>query len=230
MANVGEHYTGENGREYFSDKFTRRYNFGRMYQSRYFATYCSKDRVLLDFGCGDGTILRQLPAARKIGIEINPECREKIKEFNATQEVPIEVHDRIDLLLDKTVDVVVSNHCLEHVDSPFHTLKALKRILVLRGILVLVVPFDDWRSPKNRYWRRNDRDFHLYTWSPMNIGNLLTAAGFEVREIRLCTFAWSPKLFWVNSCLGEMVFRTTCHVLGFLKNRREIFCVAHKMK
>ena len=52
--------------------------------------------------------------------------------------------------------------------------KKLKR----NGKLVIVVPSDVASYP----YKQADRDFHLYSWSINNIGNLVSLAGFEVKE------------------------------------------------
>ncbi len=52
--NRSKHYLGERGAEYFEGRFGDEMSFGRRFQSRYFAPYCSNELRLLDFGCGDG--------------------------------------------------------------------------------------------------------------------------------------------------------------------------------
>jgi SAM-dependent methyltransferase len=222
------HYVGEKGQKYFFERFNNSFNFGRAYQRRYFLPYCYKDTVLLDYGCGDGTLLEHLPAKKKIGIEINPECNKKITEKNIYLNIPIAVYNNIESICDETIDIVISNHCLEHVPNPLETLKEIRRVLRQNGTFVLVVPFDDWRSRKNGIWSLNDRDYHLYTWSPLNIGNLLSEAGFRINNIKLCTFAWNPKFFWIQRYFGDFLFQISCYIFASIKNRREIFCLVHK--
>ena len=228
MIETSAHYLGEKGKEYFSGRFDERQNFGRRYQSRYFAPHCSPDKVLLDYGCGDGTILRQMPAVKKFGVEVNPFCRNKIRQLNENLSCPITVFDSIESIDDDSVDVAISNHCLEHVPHPFTVLSELKRVLVPGGRLVLVTPFDDWRQKGQGFWTPGDKDNHLYTWNPMNLGNLLVEAGLSVHDVRLCTTAWSPRIFWIHRFFGEAPFRLACYMIARLTQRREILCVASK--
>lgn len=171
-------------------------------------------------------MLRQLPAAIRIGVEVNPECHRHIEKMNERLNSPIIVYDRIDQVADQSVDVVISNHCLEHVPCPLHSLQEVRRVLVKGGRLALVVPFDDWRAPDNRKWTPEDQDNHLYTWSPQNLGNLLVEAGFHVDKVELHSFAWSPKIFWVYKRLGNAAFRMACRILSIARQRREILCIA----
>ena len=203
-------------------------DLGRKYQSRYFAPFCRDDKVLLDFGCGDGTLARELPAAKRYGVEINPACREKIQAMNAAGDRRIDVFESIQGVADRCIDVAISNHCLEHVPNPLGTLKALHRVLKPGGDLIIVVPFDDWRQKGHRSWQPNDLDQHLYTWSPLILGNLLSAAGFQVDTIHLCSRAWSPRLFWIHRLIGNLGFEIACRLLSVLKQRREVFSKSSK--
>ena len=228
MDKTSPHYVGEKGKTYFSGRFTDTQNFGRRYQSLYFAPYCRSDAVLLDYGCGDGTILRELPARGKTGIEVNPYCQERIRALNEGLSPSISVYDTIDDIKERSVDIVVSNHSLEHVLHPFGILTEMWRVLRPSGKLVLVTPYDDWRHKGGRRWTPGDKDNHLYTWSPMNIGNLLVEAGFEVESAQLCETAWTPRIFWIHQFLGKAAFRLACQLVSRVRNRREVLSVARK--
>ena len=153
---------------------------------------------------------------------------EKIEELNTELQIPITVVADFCQIDDDSVDVVISNHALEHVPEPFWTLNEIKRVLVHGGRIVLVTPFDDWRANRPACWRPHDPDNHLFTWSPQNIGNLLVEAGFKVLETRLCRTAWSPKIFWIHRLLGDRVFRIACYMLSRALHRAEVFSVAYK--
>lgn len=227
---VSEHYLSEAGEKYYNryNRDIADYKFGRIIQSEYFRPYADKEKVLLDFGCSDGLFLRHLSAKERIGVEVNPTAREKCKDLSEEENIPVELHESLQTINENRADVVISNHALEHVLNPYEILQEIHRILKPNGVFVVCVPFDDWRSQSHDKWRKNNPDNHLYTWSPLNLGNLLTEAGFSVLKTKLCTKAWSPKIFWIHKLFGKKVFDMACRLLSFVKNRREILCVAEK--
>jgi SAM-dependent methyltransferase len=228
MSTVSQHYLGSRGSKYFLGRFGSVSEYGRIFQSLYFRPYCSTEKGILDFGCGDGALLRALPAKSKIGIEINPRCHEHIRQANRGISPQIQIFDDLGSIDENSVDIAISNHSMEHALEPYRVVLEFHRILVPGGRLILVTPFDDWRSGGQRKWSRNDKNHHLFTWSPLNLGNLAAEAGFEVEEVRLSTQAWSPKLFWIGRIFGQYIFRIACKCLSLLKKRREVVCVARK--
>jgi methylase of polypeptide subunit release factors len=64
----------------------------------------------LDFGCGSGAMLAALPFEGRVGVEINPAAIECARRLG------IEVHTDIGTIPSESIDVVVSNHAIEHVE------------------------------------------------------------------------------------------------------------------
>ena len=122
----------------------------------------------------------------------------------------------------------MANHSLEHVPHPLKILREFKRVLKAGGTVVVVTPFDDWRGAKGLVWRAGDADNRLYTWTPINIGNLLAESGLEVVSTSLQTFSWSQRIFWIHRLFGPRAFRLAGGLLSRLKNRREVLAVARK--
>jgi SAM-dependent methyltransferase len=227
--NISEHYLGARGRSYFQSGFSSEKHDGRLLQAEYFRPFCSDALVILDFGCCDGLFLRNLPASRRIGVEANAEALDRCQEICSQEGCSIELFQTLEEVEDASADVIISNHCLEHVPNPFGALLGMLNVLKPGGRLVLMLPFDDWRNPIYREWRPGDRDNHLYTWSPTNIGNLLTDAGFVVDWAKLITSAWSPKFMRFRRFLPPSIFSSICHVFAIMRNRRQVFCLAHKV-
>lgn len=176
------------------------------YDSSYFAWQCSrgelsasldrwkfepfigKDDVVLDFGCGGGYMLASLDCKDRYGIEINPAARaeaaKRLKPFASLDELPGDV----------TFDAIISHHALEHVDDPLGTLSALRSHLKPGGMCVVVVPCDVWWGKEQGRFSKEDINQHLYTWTPLSLGNLLTRAGYSVHESGLLCHRWPPKV------------------------------------
>lgn len=222
---ASSHYIGKEGEKYL--QVFDGLEIGRLYQCKeHFAKYCSEEKVVLDLGSADGFFLANLPGKRRIGVEVNLAARLLSRNTGKRFGVIIETVDSLGEVIDGVADVAISNHCLEHILTPLEVLKELRRKLKPHGLSVLVVPFDDWRKKEHRTWRSGDVDNHLYTWSPLNLGNLLTEAGFKVITCRVNTCAWHPRFFWILRWLNPRAFGIACFIFGFFTNRREIVAIA----
>lgn len=214
------HYTGEAGAGYFAWQDSAGEINGRI-NARKFENYLNDTNVLLDFGCGGGHLVRALNANYKIGVEINPIARASAAKYCD------EVFESIELVGDATVDVVISNHALEHVPYPIKALAELHRVLKLNGTLIVCVPIDDWRT--QRVYTKADINHHLNTWSPQLFGNTLSEAGFnaESAEIRVYTHAWFPNYlkFWKY----RKIFDIFCHLYSMKVRRRQLIAIAKKV-
>lgn len=183
-----------------------------------FAPYLRDTDTVLDFGCAGGGMLAALPGARKIGVELNDVAR-----ASAIAEHGIEAYKSLDVAPDNLADVIVSNHTLEHLCSPYEALVQLRGKLRPGGRLVLVLPIDDWRA--QRRWDPMDINRHLYTWSPMNLGNLLDEAGWRPVEIRVIHRTLMRRLA-TFAALPAPLFEAARWAFSVLRHRREVLAVA----
>jgi len=127
-------------------------------------------QIILDFGCGTGGVVARLPAAKRIGVEIGKASAEVARSAG------IEVYDSLSAVNDNSVDVVISFHALEHVDSPIDIVKEIRRVLKTGGVARIIVPAESVYDQIHQAWRENP-DMHLHTWTPLNIGNLAHRVG-----------------------------------------------------
>ncbi len=96
------------------------------------------DAVVLDAGCGDGGILAEFATVPKkiIGVDQNKELLEKNsvvhEKFVANLEnLPFE---------NNSIDVIVSQFVLEHVENPEKVFKELFRVLKPGGVFIFLTP------------------------------------------------------------------------------------------
>ncbi len=141
--------------------------FGGWANQSKFLKHISTNSKVLDFGCGGGFLLKNLKCDKKVGIEVNPLAADIARKNG------IEVFTRVDDVPDEYVDVIISNNALEHTLQPLQELRSLYKKLQLSGKIIFVVPCESISYS----YQPNDINHHLYSWSPMCIGNLFSEAG-----------------------------------------------------
>ena len=170
--------------------------FGGRANAAKFAGFIKPDDDVLDFGCSGGWLLKNIPCHDKMGIEIIPEAAQVALEnglrvFGTTREVP-----------DRSADVIISNHVLEHTLDPLRELQALRSKLRPGGLVVFVVPCES----VDVAYMSGDVNHHLYSWSPMCLGNLFTEAGYTVIECQPFLHKWPPKYQFIARVGGRAIF------------------------
>jgi SAM-dependent methyltransferase len=196
--------------DYFNNYQKTLGEFGGHSNRFFFQKHVSPDDVVLDFGCGGGFLLNNLPGSRKIGIEINPVARAYCNEMQ-----DIECHESLSFIPDASVDVAISSHCLEHTENPFNIVSTLFQKLKNGGKILVVVPLDNYRYR----WTPNDVNNHLYSFSPMNLGNILQAAGFTDISAKPVFHKWIPGYKTIHRVFGPEIFHLLCRFYGTLNKR-----------
>lgn len=216
---ASDHYLGDSGKSYFEFQQKDWIVTGPI-TARRFAEYVSTTDSVLDFGCGTGKLLNYLNCAGKIGVEINPIARQ-----HATQ-LGIQCFADLADVPDGTVDVVLSNHALEHVLSPISALQLMRNKLKPDGLAVIALPINNWRKEKT--YQPGDINNHLYTWTPQLFGNALREAGFDVIRVELREPQWPPGFFSkLYHYLPFCMFRALCFSYSVISGRGwEVLAVA----
>ena len=214
--------TGKNhyNKEYFSWQ-SEVGTFGAKANKIKFEEFINPNTKILDFGCGGGYFLSSFDNIEKHGVEINEFARSEAKKNNlvvykSSKDIPTNYFDTI-----------ISNNALEHTDNPLIELKELYRSLKNNGIICIVVPLDN----KKYKFIKNDKDFHLYSWSPMNLGNILTAAGFEVIESKPFIHKWFPYYDTIKKYISWNMFHFFCRLYGSIDNKwYQVRAIATKLE
>lgn len=203
-------------KEYF--EFQKRIGaFGGIANLFKFEKYISSNDDVMDFGCGGGFLLKNIKTnGRKVGVEINEAARETAKTNGIS-----ELYPEIKFVPDDYVDIIISNHALEHVDNPVYILKEMKRICRRNGKIILVVPHE-----VNSKVKENDINMHLYTWSPQNLRNLFVFCGYNVLKSEHIDTAWMPNYLRIQQLLGWRCFHILCRLYSKRKNIHQTIVVA----
>ncbi len=200
--------------EYYDEKYFEWQKqigeFGGWANSAKFVKTINPTDTVLDFGCGGGYLLNKLQCARRIGIEPNESAcatldSNGVEHFRSSASA-------LEALGAGVANVIISNHALEHTLNPLQELKELRALLKDGGRIHFVVPCDSIR------YRYNPKDvnYHLFSWSPQNLGNLFTEAGFTVEYARPLIHKWPPGYRQIAK-LGRPVFDLVCRVYGRLE-------------
>ncbi len=172
-----------------------------------FRDYISADLTIVDFGCGGGYLLQNIECRKKVGIEINDVARKKSEENGIhTVSSPGEIEDDF-------ADLIVSNHALEHTTHPLNELKEMYRILKPKGKIIFVVPCET----VGYKYKPNNINYHLYSWSPMCLGNLFTEAGFRVIESKGYIHKWPPFYAKIAKIFGRTIFNMLARIYARLE-------------
>ncbi len=178
--------------------------FGGWANRTKFDAYVSCDDTVLDFGCGGGYLLNNLHCGKRLGVEVNPDA---VATANGNG---VEVFSKVQDVPDDCVDVIISNNALEHTLHPLQELKALYTKLKKGGKIVFVAPCES----VSYAYRPNDVNHHLYSWSPMCLGNLFTEAGYVLIESKAYIHKWPPKYKLVARIGGRGLFDMACRIYG----------------
>lgn len=184
--------------------------FGAKANKIKFEKLISDNLKVLDFGCGGGYLLNEFKCEiEKHGVEINEVARSQatkngLKCYKSSKELPSDYFD-----------LIISNNALEHCENPFLELNELYRALKKSGKICLVVPLDSL----NYKYKQDDKDFHLYSWSPMNLGNILKAKNFEVIASKPFIHKWFPFYNRAQKIIPWWLFHLLCFVYGRLDRK-----------
>lgn len=169
-----------------------------------FQAYVKPDFRVVDFGCGGGYLLKNLDCREKVGIEVNPAARREAAAQG------IATYASTEHLSDEWADLIISSNALEHTLHPLQEMQALLPKVKRGGSIVFVVPCE---SITYQYVP-NDINHHLYSWSPMCLGNLFTEAGFVVEESKPYIHKWPRNYRKIAKYGGRRLFEICCRLYG----------------
>lgn len=184
-----------------------------------FQDFINSTDSVLQFWCGGGYLLNSLACGDKYGVDASAKYRE-----HAQKTFGFRVAPNLDEF--RNIDVVISSHTLARLPNPLQTLRESHRALREGGTLVVLVPC---YNHKNKYTEFNFEQ-HLYSWSPIDIGNLVHRAGFTIVSVERICHRIPPKGGLLLKYGGEGFFHFMCRLYGWLRpTQTQIRVVALKM-
>jgi len=144
--------------------------------------FLKPDSVFVEIGAGDCALSFEIAkrVAKVIALEVSSEIS---RSDDAPANFELIIYEGIHLpLAESSVDVVFSNHLMEHLhpDDAADQLASIFRVLKPRGVYVCVTP-NRLRGPHDvsRYFDETPTCFHLREYANTDLARLLTSCGFR---------------------------------------------------
>lgn len=176
--------------------------------------YGLHDRDIVEFGCGQGSFLRELCRyGRNRGVGFDP-------SFRGDEDLPASVRvvrALFDPATDATAaDLFCARHVLEHLPEPLEFLTELHPAVASRGAaLYLEVPAGDAVFAGDGCW---DLPYqHVSFFSAPTLVRLLERAGYSVTDIR---HRFGDQYLSVEACSTRAASATTSRLEDFLAHAR----------
>ena len=187
---IGDYYKSEN---YVSHSGTKKGFVNRVYhivrsraikQKENLAAKYSKEKGILDIGCGTGDFLGycKLQNWTTLGLEPDASARKIALQNNGIEAKNLSHLYEIE---ENTFDVISMWHVLEHVYNLNEDIEQYKKILKENGTLMVAVPNCSSKDAEHykSSWAAYDLPIHLYHFRPDNMKQLFSKHGMEVVEI-----------------------------------------------
>lgn len=142
---------------------------------------------LLDYGCGSGVLLLQLPenVGEYIGVDLELWPAEMVlKHHNRNDIQLIQVGNWKDIVSDNSQDYIIATEVLEHVDDVASIINDLEKKLKPGGSLIVSLPTENYFYKLGRKIAQFSGDYHkeegVNLFPLINGGNLAFEKGFVI--------------------------------------------------
>jgi len=150
----------------------------------------SKHLTLLDYGCGDGTFLREMKSRFKTVYGFEP-GDEHASSLAGQTGVPVDSSaETLCAERSGTVDVITAHYVLEHVEDLRGTFKTFRTLLKPGGTLYIAVPnIRSWEARLFRQrWHGLDAPRHLVFPEAVHFEKLAKESGFNTPQFSFAAF------------------------------------------
>jgi SAM-dependent methyltransferase len=143
----------------------------------FFARRIPGDATVLELACGYGEFINNIPAGRKIAVDLNPDAAQYLAPDVAFFNIPA---TGLGLVGSDVADVVFTSNFLEHLHDKRElddVLAAVRQVLQPGGRFIVMGP--NIRFAYREYWNFYD---HYLPLSDLSLAEGLRLAGFRIEE------------------------------------------------
>lgn len=149
---------------------------------RLIAQHDLRDKVIVEIGCGSADMLRYLcKAGANRGIGYDPSQHTVAPEIVGAGSVEIVGMSFDDATFGAKIDVVCSQHVLEHLPQPIETLRKARELLVWGGLAYIEVPNADSIFRDMNIWDLTYE--HVSYFSQESLARALANSGFSILRL-----------------------------------------------
>lgn len=144
---------------------------------------------VIDVGCGCGELLNAMRdhADHCTGFETDQIMAEHAAQSSPSDKIQIRNEHFTCKTAGLTCDLLTMSHVFEHIPSPGDFLAELRKTTIVPGgLLFLEVPNDPLYSIQNQLDRHCRGLGHVNYFTPASLAAIMSGAGFEVIDIRVC--------------------------------------------
>ena len=179
----------------------------------------SKEKILLDIGCGTGDFLQTAKQNdwNVFGIEPNEEARTLA---NKKTNQAVFNTEKLSEFKSETFNIITLWHVLEHLPDLENQIKLFKKLLKPNGILIIAVPNHNSFDAKhyNQFWAAYDVPRHLWHFNKASISKLFSKVSMDVIKTKPMYFdAFYVSLLSEKYKSGKMNFFKGFYI-GLLSN------------
>jgi SAM-dependent methyltransferase len=184
----------------FSSQLDYRNRVWKILVSCFFSKYIPDNATVLDLGCGYGEFINHVKAARKYGMDLNPDSSKRLNpDVNFLFQDCSHHWD----IRDHSLDVVFTSNFFEHLPdkaSLGKTLDEVRRCLKPGGRLIAIGPNIKFLS--NAYW--DFWDHHI----PLSDVSLVEALDIRGFDIEYCADRFLPYTMSRKRPVPDMLIKT----------------------
>lgn len=196
--------------------FERVYHLVRTYslkqKLRLINSFSSKDKNLLDVGCGTGDFLAFAKKAGWTGYGIEPNAQARYIGNQKTGGAIFDVEE-LQNFQAMSFDVITLWHVLEHLPNLEEQIGVFNKLLKPNGTLIIAVPnynsFD--ARHYNEYWAAYDVPRHLWHFNRESISKLFSEVSMKVIKTKSMYF----DAFYVSLLSEKFKYGKMNYVKGF---------------
>lgn len=155
----------------------------------------TENKLVLDFGCGNGGFLSHVKARSICGIEIDRKAKQYCKEHG------IATCDSLDEV--GLFDVITMFHVIEHIPNPIELLNELMNHLNDKGILVIETPNSN-DALLSLYHCKDFAEFtywseHPFLYNHSTLEKLGKIVGYKVNDVKQYQrYSIANHLYWLS--------------------------------